>query len=259
MNLPFNGIETLIFCDETKFNITNGDKEDAIYYFGISVEKENVSSIDKEIKGVLQKYNVKAEVFHSTKIFRETRPRKNLMNELSNVIIKNKLKCFCHKYAKTDLFEATKILRKFNNEIIAFDKLEFQALFYFVAILNTYLRDGKPNLLKQEILMFFDRNVYGVEDTEGFKFPTEHYVLKQMTFTEKSKISLLCLPDFFGYIFRKSKISQNKVDFGDINIETSKLTINSYKNLYQINSAKLFYFIAADLEKIEQALKHITK
>ncbi len=256
---PFVGIETLIFCDETKFSIANGGKEDAIYYFGISVEKEFVSKVDREINEILKRNNVKAEIFHSTKIFRETRPRTDLIDDLSNVIITNRLKCFCHKYTKTDLFEPTKILEKYNNEIIDFSKLEFQALFYYITILNTFLRDGRPDLLKKEIMMFFDRNVYGVRDTEAFTFPKKHYVLKQMMFTEKSKISLLSLPDFFGYIFRKSKISQNKVQFGEKAIETSALTISAYKNLAEINTAKLFYFIETDIEKIEQAIKVITK
>lgn len=124
---------------------------------------------------------------------------------------------------------------------------------------NTYLRDEKAGLLKREIAMFFDRNVYGVKDVEAFNFPSEHFILKQMTFTEKSKISLLLLPDFFGYIFRKSKISKDKVDFGDKTIETSTLTINSFKNLTTINAAQLFHFIDASQENIEKAMKLITK
>ena len=94
--------------------------------------------------------------------------------------------------------------------------------------------------------MFFDRNVYGIAETESFKFPDEYYEIKQMTFTEKSKISLLCLPDFFGYIFRKSKISQNRAAFGDNTLETSVLTINAYKNflkrkICQKNNGLLLY------------------
>lgn len=250
-------VETLIFCDETKFNIRNNDKEDAIYYFGIAVLKNDVKKIHEQLNSILQKHRVKSDVYHSTNVFRETRPRVNLMNDITQVIIQNRLKCFCHKYEKSKLYEATKNLNKFNNDIIDFNRLEFQALFYFLTILNTYLRDEKADLLKKQIAMYFDRNVYGVSDIEAFNFPSEHFVLKQMTFTEKSKISLLLLPDFFGYIFRKSKISKNKVDFGDKSLETSQLTINAYKNLTEISVAKLFYFIETNQKTIEKALKQI--
>jgi hypothetical protein len=259
MSSLLEDIETFIFCDETKFSIANSDKEDAIYYFGISVIKKDITKVNQELKEILQKHKVKSEVYHSTKVFRESRPRLNLMDDLTQVVIRNRLKCFCHKYEKSKLFETTKILQKFNNEIINFNKAEFQALFYFLTVANTYLRDKNPNLLKRGIAMYFDRNVYGVEDTEAFTFPSEHFVLKQMTFTEKSKTSLLLLPDFFGYIFRKSKISKNKIDFGDKALETSTLTINAFKNLTEINTSKLFYFIETNQQTIEKALKHITK
>ncbi len=252
-------VETLIFCDETKFSIANNDKEDAIYYFGISVLKNDVRKVHEQLNNILQRHKVKSDVYHSTKVFRESRPRVNLMNDLTQVIIQNRLKCFCHKYEKNKLFEVTKNLNKFNNDILDFNKSEFQALFYFLTIVNTYLKDEKANLLKREIAMYFDRNVYGINDVEAFNFPSEHFVLKQMTFTEKSKISLLLLPDFFGYIFRKSKISKDKADFGDKTLETSQLTINAFKNLTEINASKLFYFIDTNQKTIEKALELISK
>lgn len=124
-------IETLIFCDETKFNVANNHKEDAIYYFGIAVLKSEVRKVHEQIQEVLQRHKVKAEVYHSTKVFRESRPRVNLMDDLAQVIIQNRLKCFCYKYEKNKLFSETKILNKFNNDILDFNKSEFQALFYF--------------------------------------------------------------------------------------------------------------------------------
>ncbi len=259
MNSMLKDVDTLIFCDETKFYVANNDKEDAIYYFGIAVRKNHIRKVNQEIGTVLQNHNVKSEIYHSTKVFRESRPRIKLMNDLAQVIIKNELKCFCYKYEKNKFFETTKILSKFNNDILDFNKVEFQALFYFLTMVNTYLRDEKPDLIKKEIALYFDRNVYGIEDVEAFNFPSEDFVLKQMTFTKKSKISLLLLPDFFGYIFRKSKVSIDKIDFGEKELETSTLTINSFKNLTEINSSKLFYFIEANQQTVEKALKHIAK
>lgn len=94
--------------------------------------------------------------------------------------------------------------------------------------------------------MYFDRNVYGVNEVEAFNFPSDHFILKRMTFSKKSLVNLLSLPDFFGYIFRKPKKSQNNVQGGDITLETSKLAINSYKRIVEITEAGLFHFIDVD-------------
>lgn len=255
MDNILKGIETILFCDESKFYINNGDFEDAIYYFGVSVEKRKVPDINREINRTIEKHRIQAKVFHSTAVFKETRPRSGFMNDLAQIIINNKLHCFCHKYPKSRLFEPTKNLKKYNNDIIDFEKVEFQALFYFLIILNTYLKDTKPTLLKKEISMYFDRNVYGVNKIEAFNFPSNDFILKQMTFSEKSLISLLALPDFFGYIFRKAKISQNKIQFGDDNVKTSELVVNSYKCLIEISNANLFHFLDFDGNVLGKALK----
>jgi hypothetical protein len=249
------GINTLIFCDETKFYKNNGDLEDEIYYFGVACGKEQVPEINDQLKKLYLKHKLQTKVFHATTIFRETRPRDLLIQDLTDLIIDNKLYCFCYKYFQTRLFNATKILNKFNSDILDFNKAEFQALFYYITTLNTYLRDFTPKLFEKEISMYFDRNVYGKEDTEAFNFPSEDYVLRQMTFCEKSKISLLALPDFFGYIFRKSKISNNKVQAGINSLEKSALTICSYGNLIRIADAGLFKFIDIREETTLEALK----
>lgn len=255
MDNILKGIETILFCDESKFYLNDGDFEDAIYYFAVTVEKRMVPNVYQKFNGILVNHKVKSKVYHSTSVFKETRPRKALMNDIVQFIIQNKLQCFCFKYSKELLFEPTKHLDKFNNEILNFESAEFQALFYFLTILNTYIRDFIPHQLKREISMYFDRNVYGVKDTEAFNFPSDDFVLKQMTFAEKSLISLLSLPDFFAYIFRKSKKSQNKVQFGDKTIETSNLVVNSYKGLAEINSAGLFRFINIDKDILAKALQ----
>ena len=255
MDNILQGIETILFCDESKFYINNGDFENAIYYFAVTVEKRKVPYVNREFNATLKKHNVKSKTYHSTSVFKEARPRIDLMDDLTDIIIQNRLNCFCYKYLKDIFFEPTKHLAKFNTEISNFEKVEFQALFYFLTILNTYLRDSNPTLLKKEISMYFDRNVYGVTDIEAFTFPSEDFVLKQMTFTEKALISLLSLPDFLGYIFRKSKKSQNKVQLGDKTIETSLLVINSYKCLVAIHKAGLFRFIDIDKSILEKALQ----
>jgi len=251
------GINTLIFCDETKFYKNNGDIEDEIYYFGVVCKKEQVPEINKQLNILYKNHRLQTKVFHATTVFRENKPRKLLIRDLTDLIINNKLYCFCYKYLQSSLFEATKILSKFNNDVLNFDKVEFQAVFYYITTLNTYLRDFAPELFEKEITLYFDRNVYGKNDIETLSFPKLDYVLKQMTFCEKSKISLLALPDFFGYIFRKSKISNNKVQGGNKLLEKSTLTISCYENLIKISEAGLFKFIDIKEETILEALNVI--
>ncbi|RZK23314.1 MAG: hypothetical protein EOO43_08595 [Flavobacterium sp.] len=251
----FEGVEALIFCDESKFYINNSDPEDAIYYFGITVKRDQVKPIHEQFKALLEKHRVQTSTFHSTTIFKETRPRKPLMSEIADIIISNKLHCFCFKYDKSKLFEPTRNLKHHNNEIFDFEDMEFQALFYFLLYLNTYLRDSNSSLFHDKVIAYFDRNVYGKKEIEAFKAPHEEFVVKRMTFSEKSLISLLALPDFFGYIFRKAKLSLNKSQSGNMELETSPLVLNSYSMLLKITEAKLFHFLEVDTSILGQALK----
>lgn len=246
-------IQTFLLCDESKFYIQNGDIEDAIFYFSVSLPKNLVAVVNNKFRNSLDSSRVKKKVFHATEIFKPKRPRENLIEALTQIIIQYRLHCFCFKYPKNTLYDASKNLNYLNNDIIDFNRDEFQALFYFVTTLNTYLRDEKPELLDQKIQMYFDRNVYGLkDDIEGFKFLREDFLFKQMTFVEKSRIGLLGLPDFFGYMFRKAKISKNRFEMGDKSLESSKLTIHAYYSLLQIHSAGLFHFV--DIDKYIDAI-----
>jgi hypothetical protein len=256
INIFFEGVETLLFCDESKFYIADGNNEDALFYFCVAINKNKVPKIDKQLKDIIQKHNVQATSFHSTKIFRENRPREELMKEIRDLIIDNKIHCFCFKYSKALLFKPTKQLNYLNdNDIFNFEDPEFQALFYFLLLLNTQIKDKYATIFKKDIIMFFDRNVYGKTAIEEFNFNQEIFQIKHMTFSEKSKISLLALPDFIGYIFRKSKISQNKAQAGDNGLEKSKLVIYSYDSLIQITNAKLFHLLDYDINILGKALE----
>lgn len=69
--------------------------------------------------------------------------------------------------------------------------------------------------------------------------------------------STLALPDFVGFIFRKSKLSQNKIQSGGKSIEKSEVTINSFQSLLDITNAKLFHFINVKDEIIEKSLLNL--
>lgn len=238
-----NEVDTILFADETKFAVNNGDIEDAIYYFGVTAAKNKITLIAKELKGILARHRYQGSTYHSTTAFGETRPRFHLMNDIGDLFIRHKLHCFCYKYSKQELFETTQVLSHLNNDILNFKNQEFQALFYFLISLNTFLRDIVPSLFGEKFIMYFDRNVYGQIDTEAFSFPDDRFVIKRMTFSAKSDISLLALPDFFGYLFRKAKISLDKTNFDAKQLETSKLTINSYTFLLKLTEAKLFHLL----------------
>jgi hypothetical protein len=254
---PLKDIETILFCDETKFSTNNGDVEDAIYYFGISVLKTDVPKISKEFKDLLIKHRIKTPTFHSTTVFKKGKGRQGLMEDLTKMFISYRLYCFCVKYEKSWMLEPTRNLNFLNSDIIDFNSQEFQALFYYLTTLNMYLQNSTLKL-KEDILLFFDRNVYGKRETEEFRFPDENFIFNKMTFVNKSEISLLALPDFLGYIFRKSKISQNKVDQGDTSLETSEQVISSYDCMLKLNEAGLFKFIQTDENKIKEAIELIS-
>lgn len=76
--------------------------------------------------------------------------------------------CFASKYIKADLFETTRRLSGFNNEIIDFDNTEFQALYYFIVNLNFHLRNKEMPVKGNKFVMYFNRNVYSVKETEVF-------------------------------------------------------------------------------------------
>ncbi|WBX72854.1 hypothetical protein PG913_08040 [Tenacibaculum pacificus] len=246
-----NKHNTYIFCDETKFYLNNNDSEESIYYLGIAIEKNQYLKLKDRLKEILENRRIKAKTLHSTSIFRKKRPRIELMEDLTNLIIDNNLKCFCHKYEKNELFEKAKLLGKFNSSIINFNKVEFQALFFFMTNLNTYIRDFKPNLLEKEIGMFFDRNVYGVNETESFVFPNDNFIISDMTFCEKSEIDLLFLPDFIGFILKKTIENTNSENVGN------EVNENANKNYIKLKSSGNLNFVNIKNEIIEKTINKL--
>jgi len=247
----FNDVETILFCDETKFSVNDGNHDNAIIYLAIAIHKSQAKILSEALRSILQIHQVKAPVFHATKIFNNRSPRLELMTDLTDCIIEYKLHCFCFKYDKDLLFEMTKRLEYLNSDIHHFNRAEYQALFYFITFFNTFLIYDKPQLLKPQMVMFFDKNVYGKHETEDFDLPKDIYVIKRLCFTDKSNLPLLALPDFFGYVFRKAKLSQNKAAANDPSLETSPNAIKCYDSLLKIQEAQLFHYLDME-EKLDQ-------
>ena len=252
--MELDSIETIFYCDETKFSLNNNDPEDSIYYFAVSYEKSKTSELNFAYNKILENYGI--DVFHATDCFKAKSPNENLMTALCNFITSNRINCFCFRYSKSLLYEfSKKHFNRFNNSVINFNNQEFQALYYFLVTFDIYLKEN-PNLIKPNGLLFFDRNVYGRKDIEAFNFNFESPLVR-MVFVNKSKIDLLGLPDFFGYIFRKTKLSHNRVQMGDNTLETSPLVINSNLVLLALNQAKLFHFLDTDawIDKINDVVE----
>ncbi len=244
----YEDIKTIFFVDETKFSLNDSDFEDSIYYLGVAVRKPEIHKINLLYDSLIDKYGLE-KGFHATKAFKEKNPNKDLMSDFCDLIISNKLRCYCFKYYKSRLYEASKIaFQKYNNEILNFSNQEFQALFYFIQ--NLIINLDNVNDFESKGLLFCDRNVYGQNDIEGFDFETNS-TIKRMIFLSRKKIKLLGLPDYFGFIFRKSKNSFNGAEFGGKLIEKSELIINCFDCLLKINKAGLFNFLDMDkwLEK----------
>ena len=239
-------VETFFFADETKFSLNDNDPEDTIYYFLIRVYKSQAGKINALYDKILSDFGIN-KVFHATDVFKEKKVNAELMNKMSDLIVENKLPCFCFKYQKDRLFSAAaKQFSYLNDEsTFNFDNHEFQAVFFLIQCFDYYLQRN-PNLIQPKGLIFFDRSVvYGANDLQAFDFD-KHTFLKRMLFINKKKIKLIGLPDFFGYIFRKSKLSQNKVQLGDNSLVKSPLVAQCYESLLKINQVKLFHFIDLD-------------
>lgn len=58
-----DNVETIIFCDETKFDIRNKEPEEAIYYLAVATPKKNVASVYHDLKMLLNKHNIQAQFF----------------------------------------------------------------------------------------------------------------------------------------------------------------------------------------------------
>jgi hypothetical protein len=244
----FNDVETLIFCDETKFYTQNGDAENAIVYLGVAVPKSSISLLTKAFDGLISKHRIKTPTFHSTTIFKERRPRPDLANDLTALFIQYQLHCFCFKYNKDTTYEATRInFSIYNDDIFDFNNPEFQALFYYVSVLNTYLRDVRPEILQKELWLCFDRNVYGKKEIEGFDGTRPDFIIKRMSHVGKDQIKLLAFPDFFGYMFRKAKQHHNRAQLGTAPSEPSPLVSLSQANLERLAGARLFHYLDLDI------------
>lgn len=165
-----------------------------------------------------------------------------LIVALSELIIQYKLDCFCFKYFRDSIYEPAKSAFSYLNDRpeINFGNQEFQAVFFLLQAFDKYL-SSKPHLIQPKGIIFFDRNVYGRKDTEGFDLEKGH-LIKRMVFLQKEKIDLLALPDFFGFIFRKSKLYHNKKEH-DIESPMSPLVFQCHSALLKITNAGLFHFL----------------
>lgn len=241
--LSLDKINTVFFCDESKYHTNNGELENAFYYFAIEIDRNLISEVNFKLKSIFQKCGMQADVFHSSKIFSEKNTRNDLIRSITGLILDYKLKCICYKY-QTDL--AYPVLKKLNylndGGKINFNNAEFQALFFFVALLNSHLIEFPSQHLRPPFAMYFDKGIYGKKETDAIDPLIENYVIEWMSFTDKREIDLLALPDFFGYMFRKVKIMNNKIQF-NIPAESSLLTEQCKKNLEKLVVNHLFIFI----------------
>jgi hypothetical protein len=126
---------------------------------------------------------------------------------------------------------------------IDFNNQEFQALFFLIQAFDSYLSSNKKSI-QEKAVVFFDRNVYGRKDTEAYDFENSQPI-KRMVFVQKKKIDLLALPDFFGFMFRKSKLYHNQKDLV-LNPAETRLISHCHNALTAITKAGLFRFLNLD-------------
>lgn len=196
--------------------------------------------------------------FHATKVYKDKAPNSKLMEDLTKLILDYNLKCFVFKYDKERLYESTKkhLVNINFEESHRFKNQEFQALFYFIQVLDLYF-DEKFNEINTQLRIYFDRGIYGVKDIEEFDVNSDK--IETITFCSKKNIDLLGLPDHFGYIFRKNRIKYNEEsnlrDLSQLQINESNTNLmnNCISSLSLIFYNGLFEFLDIDhwFEKIE--------
>ncbi|TAL33130.1 MAG: hypothetical protein EPN93_13915 [Spirochaetes bacterium] len=228
-------IKSYIFIDETKFNTLNNDIDNSLYYFGIIVPKEIITKIETDFLNLI---NHSHKGFHAKDEYKEKNVNSDLMKAMTDLIINNKLICLAFKYDKDFLYEKTKILKRLNFEVNRLNNHEFQALFWFIQVVEFYFNTKLIEKINFPLLAFFDRGVYGINEIEGKQLDSKY--IEQMLFVKRNKIKLLSLPDHFGYIFRKCR-SKNRNDLN------TKLNNSIYvQELIRITNNYLFYYLDFD-------------
>ena len=249
-------VKSILFVDEIKFSKNNNDADDSFYFIGVLAKMEHIPEIREKFKKITLDLE---KGFHATKVYKIKFPNSELMNSLTRLIVDYNLQCLVFKYDKNRFYDLTKkhLINLHFEESRKFTNHEFQALFYFLQVLELHLQT-KLNKVETPLRIYFDRLVYGINAPEEFKFDSEK--IETITFSGKSKIDLLALPDHFGYIFRNCRIKYNSENGSrslselKINESNSELLNNCISGLTSIFNSKLFVFLDIDnwLEKIEK-------
>jgi len=244
----FHDVESVIFCDESKYSIKDNNAEDAVYYFAIIVPKSLIKTVTKEFESLYAAEAIQAPIFHAKKIFKSRHPRLRFMGALTNLLIEFRLYALCFKYDRSKLYEAAKIAFEHFNDgnLIDFNNPEFQALTFFGSLLDAELRSRKRHMVQGKCILFFEANVYGRERTEEMGFGDDEMVVKRVVFLLREKVKLMALPDFVGYIFRLSKISHNDAQIGKAGLESNPMVIYAWTCLIRLKEEGLFHFLDID-------------
>lgn len=249
-------VKSILFVDEIKFSKNNKDVDDSFYFIGVLTKMEALKEVREKYMR-LTKDLVKG--FHATKAYKKKAPNAELMQGLTKLIIEYKLKCMVFKYDKERLYSASK--RHLTNlsfeESGKFKNHEFQALFYFIQVLDLYL-NTKLNEIETPLRVYFDRGIYGVKRQEEFEVNSNK--IETITFCRRNKIDLLALPDHVGYVFRNCRIKYNDVNgsksLNELQIKeaNTELINNCISSLISIFNNNLFEFLDIDkwLEEIEK-------
>ena len=247
-------IKSLLFVDETKFSKKNNDSDDSFYFIGILVKMGSLGDVREKYRAITANLT---KGFHATKVYKAKAPNTELMENMTRLMVDYKLKCFVFKYDKQRIYKSTKkhLINLTFEEKEKFKNPEFQALFYFIQVVELYLQT-KLNHIETPLRIYFDRGIYGVKNHEEFEVDSDK--IETITFCNKNKIDLIALPDHFGYIFRNCRIKYNAENSSrnlselQINETNTTLMNNCISSLISIFSKNLFEFLDIDIwfEKI---------
>jgi len=234
----FNGF---LFVDEVKHTVANGEGEDSFYYFGIAVPKGIKVIVEQEYQQAVAHL---PRGFHATKSYKKKSIDTTLLQALTGIILKYKLRLVVFRYDRHKLYHATKefLATLSHPEITGRESnWELQAFFHFVQQLNTLLLNQGENF-PVPLCAFCDRGIYGIKDPiEAIEISSQG--LQRAVFTSRNKIKLLGLADHAGFIFAKSRLATHQSSGKDYDNVLQQDIFG--QQLARIAAANLFHYLEA--------------
>ena len=196
--------DLFIFIDEVEDNGPEWKEAGpALFYWCIVVPKWKVSIVQKGVRELVKDPGR----FHAKDKYKLKSPDLNLMRDLTQLIIANKIECLCFPFFKGWL-KSPRLLAlqevQFTNHKLRLEDYRVVSFYLLVHYLNWYV----PRYLAFQAQMWLvgDRKILGFDDKWKI-FPGGRVLnmIDRILINTRKDVPLLVLPDHVGHISWKSK------------------------------------------------------